>query len=166
MEYTSTRNNTLRETASFAIANGISKEGGLFVPTTIPQVDADFIASLAKKTYIEQARDVLSLFLTDYPAAELAAATEGAYTGRFGSEAVAPVVPLTGNTYVLELFRGPTCAFKDMALQLLPYLLTGAAKRVSDGKETVILVATSGDTGKAALEGFKDVPGKIGRAHV
>ncbi|MBQ7687587.1 MAG: threonine synthase [Clostridia bacterium] len=159
MEYTSTRNNTLRETASFAIANGISKEGGLFVPTTIPQVDADFIASLAKKTYIEQARDVLSLFLTDYPAAELAAATEGAYTGRFGSEAVAPVVPLTGNTYVLELFRGPTCAFKDMALQLLPYLLTGAAKRVSDGKETVILVATSGDTGKAALEGFKDVPG-------
>ena len=159
MEYTSTRDNTLRVSASYAIANGISKEGGLFVPTEIPKIDAAFLTSLTGMTYIERARAILSLYLTDYSEEELNAYTEGAYAGRFGSERVAPVVPLHKNVSVLELWHGPTCAFKDMALQLLPYLLTGAAGRVSGGRETVILVATSGDTGKAALEGFKDVPG-------
>ena len=159
MEYTSTRNSRLRVSASFAIANGISEEGGLFVPTRIPRVDAAFIDSLTGLSYIERARRILSLYLTDYSDEELNADTEGAYTDAFDHPDVAPVVPLDPTAYLLELWHGPTCAFKDLALQLLPYLLTGAAKRVSGGKETVILVATSGDTGKAALEGFKDVPG-------
>ncbi|MBQ9945779.1 MAG: threonine synthase [Clostridia bacterium] len=159
MNYTSTRNNTLSVSSSFAIANGISTEGGLFVPTDIPKVSGDFIASLVPMTYIERARKVLSLYLTDFSAEEIDADTFGAYSTGFTHEKVAPLTNLNGNVNVLELWHGPTCAFKDMALQLLPYLLTGSAKRVSDGKEIVILVATSGDTGKAALEGFKDVPG-------
>ena len=159
MEYTSTRNNALRVSSSFAIANGISAEGGLFVPTEIPQVDASFIRALCGMDYIGRAETILSLFLTDYSADELKADAAGAYTGSFASPKTAPVVNVHDNVHILELWHGPTCAFKDMALQLLPYLLTGAAGRVSGGKETVILVATSGDTGKAALEGFKDVPG-------
>ncbi len=159
MEYTSTRNNALRVSASFAIANGISAEGGLFVPTQIPRVSPAFIGALAAQSYIDRAKSVLSLYLTDYTPEELAADIEGAYGSGFASPAVAPVVNVRDNVNVLELWHGPTCAFKDMALQLLPYLLTGAAKRVSGGRETVILVATSGDTGKAALEGFKDVDG-------
>ena len=159
MQYTSTRNNSLNVPSSFAIASGISSEGGLFVPVEIPHVTGDFIESLVPMTYIERARAVLSLFLTDYTAEEIEKYTLGAYGTGFSSADIAPTVPLGGGLNILELWHGPTCAFKDMALQLLPYLLTGAAKRVSDGKETVILVATSGDTGKAALEGFKDVPG-------
>lgn len=159
MQYTSTRNNSINASSSFAIASGISSEGGLFVPTEIPHITDDFIESLVPMTYIERACAVLSLFLTDYTAEEIEKYTLGAYGTGFSSAEVAPTVPLGGGLNILELWHGPTCAFKDMALQLLPYLLTGAAKRVSDGKETVILVATSGDTGKAALEGFKDVPG-------
>ncbi len=159
MNYTSTRNDTLRVSSSFAIANGISEEGGLFVPTDIPKVTPEFIDSLVPMTYIERARKVLSLYLTDFSADEINEDTFGAYSTGFTNEKIAPLVNLHSNVNVLELWHGPTCAFKDMALQLLPYLLTGSAKRISDGKETVILVATSGDTGKAALEGFKDVPG-------
>lgn len=159
MNYTSTRNNTLAVSSSFAIANGISTEGGLFVPTDIPKVTEDFTASLVPMTYIERARKILSLFLTDFTEKELEEYTNGAYAESFTHKKTAPLVHLHDNVNVLELWHGPTCAFKDMALQLLPYLLTGSAKRVSDGKETVILVATSGDTGKAALEGFKDVDG-------
>ncbi|MBQ3537152.1 MAG: threonine synthase [Clostridia bacterium] len=159
MNYTSTRNNTLSVSSSFAIANGISTDGGLFVPTDIPGVTADFIQSLVPLTYIERARKVLSLFLTDFTEEEINKDTEGAYKESFTHEKTAPVVTLHDNVNVLELWHGPTCAFKDMALQLLPYLLTDSAKKMSDGKEIVILVATSGDTGKAALEGFKDVPG-------
>ncbi len=159
MNYTSTRNNTLSVSSSFAIANGISAEGGLFVPTDIPKVTAEFIESLVPMTYIERARKVLSLYLTDFTDEEIDADTLGAYSTGFTHEKVAPVVNLHDNVNILELWHGPTCAFKDMALQLLPYLLTGSAEKMSDGKEIVILVATSGDTGKAALEGFKDVPG-------
>ncbi len=159
MNYTSTRNDTLSVSSSFAIANGISAEGGLFIPTEIPKVSPDFIASLVPLSYIERARRVLSLYLTDFEKAEIDADTEGAYATGFTNEKVAPLVNLHDNVNVLELWHGPTCAFKDMALQLLPYLLTGSAKRISEGRETVILVATSGDTGKAALEGFKDVEG-------
>ena len=159
MNYTSTRNNALSVSASFAIANGISAEGGLFVPETIPQVDAAFIASLAPLSYAERARKILPLFLTDYSAEELLSYTAAAYGAQFTGDTPAPVVHLKDNVSMLELWHGPTCAFKDMALQLLPHLLTGAAKRVLNGKESVILVATSGDTGKAALEGFKDVKG-------
>lgn len=159
MQYTSTRNNSLSVSSSEAIAAGISSEGGLFVPAEIPHVTPEFIEALVPMTYIERARAVLSLWLTDYTKEELDAYTEGAYGSGFSSDAVAPTVSVGGNLNILELWHGPTCAFKDMALQLLPYLLTGAAKRVSGGRETVILVATSGDTGKAALEGFKDVEG-------
>ena len=159
MNYTSTRDNNLSVSASYAIANGISAEGGLFVPCDIPRVDADFINSLVQMNYIDRARAVLSLFLTDYSKEELDADTLGAYGTGFRHDKKAPTVKLPDGTSVLELWHGPTCAFKDMALQLLPYLLTGAAARVNSGKETVILVATSGDTGKAALEGFADVPG-------
>ena len=159
MNYTSTRDNTLNVTSSFAITSGISADGGLFVPTAIPTVDEAFLASLVPMTYIERARAILSLYLTDFPKAEIEADTQGAYAARFSHPKTAPVVNLRDNVNILELWHGPTCAFKDMALQLLPYLLTGSAKRVSGEKEIVILVATSGDTGKAALEGFKDVPG-------
>ena len=159
MNYTSTRNNKLSVSASYAIATGISAEGGLFVPERIPRVDADFIAALAPLGYAERANRILPLFLTDYPAEELAADTAAAYGAQFEGAFPAPVRPLYGSVSVLELWHGPTCAFKDMALQLLPHLLTGAAKRVLNGKESVILVATSGDTGKAALEGFRDVAG-------
>ena len=159
MKYTSTRDNTLNVSSSFAITGGISVDGGLFVPTAIPQVDEAFLASLVPMTYIERARTILSLYLTDFPKEEIEADTEGAYARSFAHPKTAPVVNLRDNVNILELWHGPTCAFKDMALQLLPYLLTGSAKRVSGEKEIVILVATSGDTGKAALEGFKDVPG-------
>ena len=159
MNYTSTRDNSLCVSSSVAIASGISADGGLFVPCDIPHIDAGFTASLVDMDYIHRARSVLKLFLTDYSNEEIEKYTEGAYGTGFSSDAVAPTVPVGDKLNILELWHGPTCAFKDMALQLLPYLLTGAAKRTAGGKEIVILVATSGDTGKAALEGFKDVDG-------
>lgn len=160
MFYTSTRDKSLRVTSSQAITAGISEEGGLFVPCEIPTLSHDDLSEMIGMTYIERAKKVLSLYLTDFTSEEIDYCVNGAYgKGKFSSEKIAPVVPLSGNAKVLELFRGPTCAFKDMALQLLPYLLTTASKRAAPNKEIVILVATSGDTGKAALEGFKDVPG-------
>lgn len=160
MFYTSTRDKSLKVTSSQAITSGISEEGGLFVPCEIPTLSQEDISSMIGMTYTERAKKVLSLYLTDFTAEEIDYCVNGAYGGeKFSSEMVAPVVPLSGNAKVLELFKGPTCAFKDMALQLLPYLLTTASKRAAPDKEIVILVATSGDTGKAALEGFKDVPG-------
>ena len=120
MNYTSTRNDSLSVSSAYAIANGISEEGGLFVPTDIPEVSADFIEALVPLTYIERARKVLSLYLTDFTAEEIDADTFGAYSTGFTHEKVAPLVNLHGNTNILELWHGPTCAFKDMALQLLP----------------------------------------------
>ena len=158
MFYTSTRDKSLKVTSAEAITKGISEEGGLFVPCEIPQIDLDFIASMKDMSYIERAKKVLGLYLTDFTADEIAAFVEGAYKeGKFSSDEVAPVVNLHDNVNILELWHGPTCAFKDMALQLLPYLLIGSSKKTLKDKEIVILVATSGDTGKAALEGFKDV---------
>ncbi len=160
MFYTSTRDNSVKVTASKAIADGISKEGGLYIPESIPVLSQDDIKSLCSASYIERAKKVLGLYLTDFTDEELSYCVEGAYQdGKFASEKVAPVVKLHDNVNILELFRGPTCAFKDMALQILPYLLTVSAKKNLKDKEIVILVATSGDTGKAALEGFKDVDG-------
>lgn len=161
MFYTSTRNKNLRVTSSEAITKGISDEGGLFVPEEIPHLTEDEIMGLIPLSYKERAKKILSLYLTDFTEEEINYCVEGAYRdGKFSSEKIAPVVDLPGtdNGHILELFWGPTCAFKDMALQLLPYLLTTASKRFAPDKEIVILVATSGDTGKAALEGFKDVP--------
>ncbi len=160
MFYTSTRDNSVKVTASKAIADGISKEGGLYIPESVPVLSQEDIKALCSASYMERAKKVLGLYLTDFTDEELSYCVEGAYKeGKFASEKVAPVVHLHDNVNILELFRGPTCAFKDMALQILPYLLTVSAKKNLKDKEIVILVATSGDTGKAALEGFKDVEG-------
>ncbi len=160
MLYTSTRDKSVRVSSAQAIAQGISADGGLFVPEEIPQIDAAFIDSLVPLSYIERAKKVLSLYLTDYTAEEIDYCVQGAYAeGKFSSDKVSPIKTIAGDRHILELWRGPTCAFKDMALQLLPYLLTTAAKKTVADKTIVILVATSGDTGKAALEGFRDVPG-------
>ena len=158
MLYTSTRDNSIRITAAQAIAQGISKEGGLFVPCELPQFSLDKIKEMVSMSYIDRAKTVLKEFLTDFTEEELNYCVEGAYQAdKFSSAAVAPTVNVDGNKNILELWHGPTCAFKDMALQLLPYLMTVSAKKTADGKTIVILVATSCDTGKAALEGFKDV---------
>ncbi len=158
MFYTSTRDKPIKVTASQAIAQGISEEGGLFVPCEMPQFSMDKINSMVKMSYIDRAKTVLKEFLTDFTEDELSYCVEGAYSAdKFSSAAIAPTVHIDGNKNILELWHGPTCAFKDMALQLLPYLMTVSAKKTAEGKTIVILVATSGDTGKAALEGFKDV---------
>ncbi len=158
MFYTSTRDKSIKVTASQAIAQGISEEGGLFVPCEMPQLSMDKINSMVKMSYIDRAKTVLKEFLTDFTEDELSYCVEGAYSAdKFSSAAIAPTVHIDGNKNILELWHGPTCAFKDMALQLLPYLMTVSAKKTAEGKTIVILVATSGDTGKAALEGFKDV---------
>ena len=160
MEYTSTRDASLRISSAQAITRGISAEGGLFVPTDLPKLTADNLAHLSHLDYVGRAESILSRFLTDFTAEELHYCVSNAYTAeKFGSDAIAELAQLYPDTYMLELWHGPTCAFKDMALQLLPYLLTVSAKKTAADKEIVILVATSGDTGKAALEGFKDVPG-------
>lgn len=158
MLYTSTRNKSIKVTASQAIAQGISEEGGLFVPCELPQFTIEKIESMVSMSYIDRAKTVLKEFLTDFTEEEINYCVEGAYKAeKFSSTAVAPTVNINGNKNILELWHGPTCAFKDMALQLLPYLMTVSAKKTAEGKTIVILVATSGDTGKAALEGFKDV---------
>ncbi|MBR3148919.1 MAG: threonine synthase [Eubacterium sp.] len=158
MLYTSTRNKNIRVSAAQAIAQGISEEGGLFVPCELPEFDIDKIGSMVDMSYIQRAKTVLREFLTDFTDEELDYCVNGAYAAnKFSSEKIAPVVNINGNENILELWHGPTCAFKDMALQLLPYLMTVSAKKTADGKTIVILVATSGDTGKAALEGFKNV---------
>lgn len=158
MNYTSTRDNSLSVSSSVAISQGISKEGGLFVPCEFPKFSLDKIKEMVSMSYIERAKLVLREYLTDFSEEELDYCVNGAYkASKFSSEKVAPVVNIGGNENILELWHGPTCAFKDMALQLLPYLMTVSAKKAVNGKEIVILVATSGDTGKAALEGFKNV---------
>lgn len=160
MLYTSTRNSGVKVSSAEAIVHGISADGGLFVPTEIPKISADFIEELIPLDYISRAKKILALYLTDFTEEEISFCVEGAYKeGKFSSEKVAPLHKYNENAEVLELWRGPTCAFKDMALQLLPYLLTVSVKKTVADKTIVILVATSGDTGKAALEGFKNVPG-------
>ena len=160
MQYLSTRDSKCRVESTQAISRGISAEGGLFVPETLPSITLDTIQSMTGMSYVERAKYVLSLFLTDFTPEEIAYCAENAYTTeKFGSDKIAQISKVEPGEYLLELWHGPTCAFKDMALQILPYLLTTSAKKAAAGKEIVILVATSGDTGKAALEGFKDVPG-------
>lgn len=160
MQYQSTRNKALKISSAEAIKQGLSQDGGLFVPEEIPAVTLEEIGSLADCSYRERAYLVLKKFLTDFTDEELNYCIENAYTKeKFETENIAPVYKLNDNTYFLELWHGPTCAFKDMALQILPYLLTTSMKKTGENDEVVILVATSGDTGKAALEGFRDVPG-------
>lgn len=157
MNYVSTRNNDVKVSSAFAIAHGISTEGGLYVPENIPVLNKSDFEILSKSDYKGKAEYVLKKYLTDFTEEEIKHCVNGAYTGSFDNDIPAPIAQLGENINILELWHGPTCAFKDLALQLLPYLLTTSTKKVVDGKKTVILVATSGDTGKAALEGFKDV---------
>ena len=160
MYYKSTRNSSVNVTSAQAIAQGISKDGGLFVPSEIPSISFDDIANIGKISYAERAAFIFSKYLTDFTEAEIAYCVNNAYsTKNFETENIAEIAHLFDGTYMLELWHGPTCAFKDMALQILPYLLTTSAKKIKLDKKIVILVATSGDTGKAALEGFKDVEG-------
>ena len=155
--YASTRNAEEKVTASQAILKGLAGEGGLFVPTAIPALDID-LDDLAKMTYQETAYAVMSRFLTDFTEEELKNCINAAYDSKFDTEEIAPLVSADG-AYYLELFHGSTIAFKDMALSILPHLLITAARKNQVKNDIVILTATSGDTGKAALAGFADVKG-------
>ena len=155
--YASTRDANEKVTASEAILKGLAKDGGLYVPTTIPALDVELDA-LAKMSYQETAYEVLKRFLTDFTEEELKHCINAAYDSKFDTEEIAPLVDADG-AYYLELFHGPTIAFKDMALSILPHLLITAARKNQVKNDIVILTATSGDTGKAALAGFADVKG-------
>lgn len=147
-------------TASQAILWGLAKDGGLYVPSMFPQLSSERMASLCGASYQEQAARILRDYLEDYTIAEIELSVNAAYDDKhFDDPAVTPLHTLMPDVHVLELFHGPTLAFKDVALNLLPHLIRLAAKKNDEEREISILVATSGDTGKAALEGFKDVPG-------
>ena len=155
--YKSTRGKEEAVTASMAILKGLSEDGGLFVPTQIPALDVS-MDELSRMTYQETAYRVMSRLLTDFTEEELRTCINRAYDKKFDTDVIAPLKEADG-AYYLELFHGPTIAFKDMALSILPYLMTTAARKNNVKNEIVILTATSGDTGKAALAGFADVPG-------
>lgn len=155
--YNSTRYKTCRVTAAHAIVHGLAPDGGLFVPEELPKLSLEQIEALSKTDYRGRAEELLSLFLDEFDRAEIKRIVSAAYGDNFDDAAVAPLHIIDGKTAVLELWHGPTCAFKDMALQILPHLLTASLKKCGETKKVCILVATSGDTGKAALEGFADV---------
>ncbi|MCD8146158.1 MAG: threonine synthase [Clostridiales bacterium] len=158
MYYVSTRNKTLQYTPAEAIAQGLSREGGLFVPQVIPRLPGSALMMLKDMSYQQRAVYVMGMYLEHFTSFELSHAAAAAYgPDKFDTKAVAPVRKVDDSTYCLELWHGPTCAFKDMALQMLPHLLSLSLKKNNEKKTACILVATSGDTGKAALEGFKDV---------
>ena len=158
MYYVSTRDHSLQYTPAQAIAQGLSRDGGLFLPVSIPKLPEGALKKMTGMTYQQRAQYIMSLYLEDFTAEELGQFAEKAYgPDKFDTPAVAPLKKVDNGTYCLELWHGPTCAFKDMALQMLPYLLTASLKKNQEEKTVCILVATSGDTGKAALEGFKDV---------
>lgn len=159
MLYVSTRGKTDLLSSAHAITSGLAADGGLFVPQNIPTMRMVDIKAMERKSYTERAIDILLQYLTDFSEDELRECITTAYAPeKFGSNPV-PLVQVNENTGVLELWHGPTSAFKDMALQLLPHLLTYSMKKTGETNKVVILVATSGDTGKAALEGFADVEG-------
>lgn len=156
--YTSTRGSSLVLNASQAIIRGLADDGGLFVPQVMPRFNVDDIKNLSQLTYRQRACIILASFLNDYSPDEIRQCVDNAYMPeKFDNELVAPLCEIDESLSVLELWHGPTSAFKDMALQLLPQLLSTALRKEAVSNEIVILVATSGDTGKAALEGFKDV---------
>ena len=155
--YKSTRNSNMKVTASEAILTGLAPDGGLFVPNEIPTLDVS-LEELKEMSYQETAYVVMKQFLTDFTEEELKNCICKAYDSKFDTEEIAPLVKVD-DTYYLELFHGATIAFKDMALSILPHLLTTSAKKNNVKNEIVILTATSGDTGKAAMAGFADVEG-------
>ena len=160
MKYISTRG-ALSEgvSSAYAIKTGLAPDGGLFMPERIPGIDLEYIKELSALSYPERAARVLSLFLTDYSYEELLLDARAAYAEEKFIPSPALITELSGGKYMLELWHGPTCAFKDMALQIMPRLFTRALKKCGEERTALILVATSGDTGKAALEGYKNVPG-------
>lgn len=162
MQYRSTRNFAANVSSAQAIAQGICEDGGLFAPDQLPKISWRDLEEMRASSYVERAQKILSLFLTDFSAEEIHNCVAQAYTEEKFPRGPAQLSLLQEggcSMYLLELWHGPTCAFKDMALQLLPHLLTTSLRKIKSDKEAVILVATSGDTGKAALEGFRDVPG-------
>jgi len=160
MLYQSTRDSNKRITAAEAILQGLSEDGGLFLPDSIPTLTEQTIKSLAAKPYSRRAAHVMGLFLSGFGEEEIAGIADEAYCEpAFRDPAIAPLRELDDKTYFLELWHGPTCAFKDMALQVMPRLLTASLRKTGEKRDVCILVATSGDTGKAALEGFRDIPG-------
>ncbi len=155
--YKSTRDSSKRLTASQAVLQGLSEDGGLFIPTSIPKLDKS-LKDLSSLDYRGLAYEVMKLFFTDYTEEELKKCIDNAYDDKFDTEEIVPLVEADG-AYYIELFHGATIAFKDMALSILPHLMTTAAKKNNISNDIVILTATSGDTGKAALAGFDSVPG-------
>jgi len=160
MYFESTRGYEKGISSANAIKQGIAEDGGLFVPSSEVNISIDDIGNMLEMSYNSRAKFILSKFLTDFSSVDLEECVDGAYSfPKFDNEKIAPLVKLNSTMSVLELWHGPTSAFKDMALQILPRLLVKSVKMTGEENEMVILVATSGDTGKAALEGFKDVPG-------
>lgn len=158
MQYVSTRNKDQKCSAAQAIAQGLASDGGLLTPEVLPKLSANGLETMTQMSYQQRAVYVMNAFLEDYSASELSSFASAAYgPDKFDVKEVAPVRQVDENTYAMELWHGPTCAFKDMALQMLPHLLSAALVKNSEEKTACILVATSGDTGKAALEGFRDV---------
>ncbi len=158
MIYSSTRNNNEPRTASYVIMNGIAPDGGLYIPERIPKLSETVVNELSSMSYAERAAKILSMFLSDYTYDELLAAATDSYSEDRFPGGAAPLSKLgDSGKYMLELWHGPTCAFKDMALQIMPRLLSLAIEKSGKDGEALILVATSGDTGKAALEGYADV---------
>ena len=162
MNYISTRGYERKYKASEAIIQGIAPDGGLFVPDEIPHLSESDILAMTNMQFYQISAKVLSMFLTDFTEAELLEFASQAYSEEKWGENPVPLVQLNqynDREYILELWHGPTCAFKDVALQMLPHLMTASVKKTGLNKKICILTATSGDTGKAALEGFKDLPG-------
>ena len=157
--YESTRGGQQNVTASQAILKGLAEDGGLYVPMTMPTLQEGFFERMKDKPYQDVAYEVLRMFLSDYTDEELKECVNLAYDSKFDTPEIVPVTEVGKGTYFLELFHGATIAFKDMALSILPHLLTRAAKKNDVDEDVVILTATSGDTGKAAMAGFADVPG-------
>lgn len=160
MKYQSTRGSEERIESAEAIASGLARDGGLYVPETLPVLSQDKLNALVDKPYSQKAAEILRVFLNDFGADELDRYSQAAYNDRiFDNSNVAPLYKTGDSTFFLELWHGPTAAFKDMALSIMPRLLTASLKKTGEEREACILTATSGDTGKAALEGFCDVPG-------
>ena len=157
MNYQSTRNAALTASSAEAILNGLAPDGGLYAMPALSGLDFDWQRCLTLSTQ-GMATEILCALLPDFTHAEMEQLVHAAYTGKFETEDLTPTVPV-GEDTVLELFRGPTSAFKDVALSMLPHLMTAAKKKCGVDDEILILTATSGDTGKAAMEGFCDVPG-------
>ncbi|MDR0670850.1 MAG: threonine synthase, partial [Oscillospiraceae bacterium] len=151
MRYVSTRGRAAEAPSAEAIVRGLAPDGGLYTPARLTALTPDFVPGLTALSYAERAARVMAMFLTDFTEAELLGFARQAYdSGRFDTDEVAPVRSFDDGVHLLELWHGPTCAFKDMALQMLPHLLRAALSKTGDTRRALILTATSGDTGKAA----------------